>query len=213
MTVHSSQANGGRSGPARRARPLRLVVAALLFAILVGAAVPISAMSSGVAEAGRLRSDLDRMTKLTKRGLRPPALRLAQQLPGEAERLKRLREPASTTTAQIRVTLDELRQMSALRLDPHYLPALVAAGRAFVAISGQDPLTGTAINPDYAGLESELATGEARLDRGADDAVKLSTRVKRLTRALARSRRRAGRFGQRIHRLRAAGRRRGDGAR
>ena len=53
-------------------------------------------------------------------------------------------------------------------LDPHYLPALVAAGRAYVAVSGQDPLTGTTINPDYLGLEPELAANVARLGRSAE---------------------------------------------
>jgi hypothetical protein len=214
MTVKSRQATGGPSRRAGAVRLLFVVVSAFLFALLLGPARPVPAMPSGAAETGRLRSDLDRMTRLAKRGLRPPALRLAGQLPGEAERLQRLREPASTAAAQIRVTLDELRQMSALKLDPHYLPALLAAGRAFVAVSGQDPLTGTAINPDYAGLESELAASEARLGRGAADAAKLSARVKRLARALASSRRRAGRLENRAHRLRAAARKRpGDGAR
>jgi len=202
MTISSRQASGGPGERGNRNRAsLRVIVSALLLALLFGAAMPVAAMPSGAAKAGRLRSDLARMTTLAKRGLRPPTLRLARQLPGEAEGLKRLREPASTATAQIRVTLDELRQMSALRLDPHYLPALVAAGRAFIAASGQDPLTGTAVNPGYAGLEPELAAGEARLGRDAADAAKLSTRVKRLTQALARARRRAGRLEARVHRL------------
>jgi len=187
-----------------RIRTSSLVASTLLFALLLGAAMPVAALPSGASEAGRLRSDLARMTKLAKREVQPPAQRLAQRLPGEVERLKRLREPASTATAQIRVALDELRQMSALKLDPHYLPALVAAGRAFIAASGQDPLTGTAVNPGYAGLEPELAAGEAGLGRNAADAAKLSTRVKHLTRALARAKRRAGRLEARVRHLGAA---------
>jgi hypothetical protein len=214
MTASFSQPTGSPRDGARGRRHLLLPVAVLLFALLLVPAMPVPAMPGGAAEAGRLRSDLARMAKLAKRGLRPPALRLAQRLPAEAERLKRLREPASTTATQIRVALDELRQMSALRLDPHYLPALIAAGRASLAVSDQDPLTGTAVNPEYAGLEAELAGGEARLGRDAAEAAKLSARVKRLARALARSRRRAGRLERRVHRLRAAARRRPkDGAR
>jgi hypothetical protein len=165
--------------------------------------MPVAAMPGGSVEAGRLRSDLDRIARLAERGVRPLSLRLTQQLPAEAKRLQRLREPASTAVTQIRVALDELRQMSALRLDPHYLPALVAAGRAFVAASGQDPLTGTAVNPEYPGLESELTAGEAHLGRDASGAAKLSTRVKRLSQALTRARRRASRLEHRVHRLRA----------
>jgi hypothetical protein len=212
MTVRSDQRATG--GGRRSGRPgFALAVSAILFVALVAVAIPVAALPGG-GEAGRLRSDLARMTKLARRGVWPPAQRLTRQLPGEAERLQRLREPASTATAQIRLALDELRQMGALTFDPHYLPALVAAGRAYVAASGQDPLTGTAINSGYAGLEPELAASEARLGRGAADAAGLLARVKRLTRALARSRRRAGRLEHRVNRPRAAaGRRRGDGAR
>lgn len=211
MTGSSSQTIRSRGSRAPARRHLPLVVA--LLAVLLGPAISAPAMVGNAAEAGRLRSDLARMAKLAKRGLQPQARRLAQRLPTEAERLGRLREPASTATAQIRVTLDELRQMSALRLDPHYLPALVAAGRAFLAASGQDPLTGTAVNPDYSGLEAELAASEAGLGGYATEAAKLSARVKRLARALARSERRATRLESRIDRLRATRARPEDGAR
>ena len=186
------------------ARQARLALCTLAFALLLGPAIAASAMPGSTAEAGRLHSDLARMAELANRSLRPPALRLARDLPGDAERLDRLREPASTTQTQVKIALDELRQMN-VTLDPHYLPALVAAGRAYVAVSGQDPLTGTTINPDYLGLEGELAGNVARVGGAAADAGKLSSGVKRLTRELIRAKRRASRLAGEVRRMRARG--------
>lgn len=187
-----------------RARPTFLTICALALALLLGSAAPLPAMPSDATEAGRLHSALAGMTKLVNREVRPPALRLARGLPVDAEQLNGLREPASTTRAQAKIALDELRQMSVgAALDPHYLPALVAAGRAYTAVSGQDPITGTTINPDYPGLEPELAANAAGLHDAADDAGELSASVKRLSRALSASKRRARLLEQQLGRLRA----------
>ena len=183
-----------------------LTVSALVFALLTGSAIAAGATAGDAAEAGRLRSALTQMTKLVNHGMRPPALRLNRDLPGDAGRLERLREPASTTQAQVKIALDELRQMNSFAtLDPHYLPALVAAGRAYVAVSGQDPVTGTTVNPDYLGIEPELVANAARLDGSAGDAGKLSGRVKRLARQLIRSKRRAHRLERQLRRMRSGG--------
>lgn len=192
----------GRPFGARRAR---LALGALAFALLLGPAIAASATPGGTAEAEQLHSALAQMTELANRQLRPPALRLARDLPGDANRLDALRDPASTTQTQVKIALDELRQMTSLTLDPHYLPALVAAGRAYVAVSGQDPLTETTINPDYIGLERELAGNVARVGGAAADAGKLSSGVKRLTRELIRAKRRASRLAGEVRRMRARG--------
>jgi len=167
---------------------LRLFLFALAVALLSGAAAPVlAAPGGGAREAGR---------------------RLARDLPADAQQLKSLREPAATTQDQTKVALDELRQMSApATLDPHYAPALVAAGRAFLAVSGQDPLTRTAINPDYTGLESELAAAEARLERSAGDARTAAAGIRRLGRRLVQMRRRVQRLGRRLRAARARARR------
>jgi hypothetical protein len=192
---------GGRCRRGRRSALFALGAPAAI--LLLGAAVPVLATTGRSSGGGRLDASLSRIAKLAERQLQAPARRLARDLPGEAKQLKALREPASTTEAQVGIVLDELRQMSVpAGLDPHYLPALVAAGRAFVAVSGQDPLTRTAINPDYAGLEAELAASEARLDRSAGDAGGVAAAVERLTRALAGAQRHARRLERR---RRAAG--------
>jgi hypothetical protein len=174
-----------------------------LLAALVAPTLPVPALAGGQAEAGRLYSSLARMATLTSRQVRPPAARTASALPDGADRLNRLREPASTAETQIGIALGELQQMSALTYDPHYAPALVAAGRAFVAITGQDPLTRTAINPEYLGLEHELGVDASRLQAAGRDAATALSGVKRLNRELIRSKRRAGRLERQLRRLRA----------
>jgi hypothetical protein len=194
-----------RPRSARRPFPL-LAFAALL---LLSVAPPVLANTRGAGEAGRLGAVLTRSTRLLEGRLRPPVSRLARKLPGEAKRLAALREPASTTQEQIGIALGELRQVGApAGLDPHYLPALVAAGRAFVAVSGKDPLTGTTIDPEYAGLPAELAASEAALTGFAGDAGKASAAVKRLTRELSQARRHVRRLERRL-RSAGAGARRG----
>jgi hypothetical protein len=194
--------------PHSPARPSPLALCALAATLLLGllaAAVPVLATPNGASEAGRLHSDLSRIAELVNREVRPPAQRLARSLPDDAKRLEALREPASTTQAQVGIALSELRQMGAIAiLDPHYLPALVAAGRAHLAVSGQDPLTGTTVNPEYRGLEPELAENAAQLDSSATEAAALSSRVKRLTRSLAGAKRRARKLEREIRLLRAA---------
>jgi hypothetical protein len=185
------------------ARRLRLVVAALVLALLLAATIPISAMSSGKAEAERLHSSLASMAKLVNHRMRPPSQQLAQDLPADADRLDHLREPASAAQEQLTVALGEMRQMNALTLDPHYTPALVAVGRAFVSVSGEDPLTRTTINPEYLGLERELAGDTTRLRQSGDDAGKLLREVKRLSRQLVLAKRRAHGLELKVRSMRA----------
>lgn len=189
MSTDTDQAALSRRPPPTRRLPL--AIAALVLALLLATTIPVSASPSGKAEAQRLHSTLARMAKLANRRLRPPSQQLAQDLPADADRLDRLREPASTAQAQLSVALGEMQQMSTLVLDPHYAPALVAVGRAFVAVSGQDPLTRTTINPEYVGLEQELAANVTRLRQSGDDAETLARDVKRLSQQLVLAKRRA----------------------
>jgi hypothetical protein len=182
-----------------------VALATLFAALLLALAIPVAAISGPQREAGRLHADLVRIGKLAGRAVKPPTAQLARDLPAATKRVERLREPASTAQAQIGIALDELRQMKSLVVDPHYLPALTAAGRAYLAISGNDPLTRTTVNPDYRGLEPELAAEAASLGGSAAAAKKASDRVERLTRLLVRAKRRARRLERRVGRLRRAG--------
>jgi len=187
-----------RSGARRSA----LAVAALAILLLLAS---VAASPAGEAKGGGLYLALSRMARLSTHQLRPRAAQLAADLPDSAARLNRLQEPASTAETQVGIALGELQQMSALTYDPHYAPALVAAGRAFVAITGQDPLTRTAINPEYLGLDHELAANASSVERSGRDAAKALGAVKRISRELARSKRRAGRLERALHRLQARG--------
>lgn len=196
------QPGTGHDRPPAARRPL-VLSCALVLVLSLAAAVPVLATSGGGGEAARLRSDLDRIAELVNGRLRPPALRLARDLPGDGKRINRLREPASTARAQLKVALDELQRMSALKIDSHYLPALIAVGRAYTAVSGDDPVTGTKVNAEYLGLESELATSEARLTEASKDASGLYAAVNRLREELVRSKRRANRIERQIRGMRA----------
>jgi len=120
---------------------------------------------------------------------RKVAQHLARELPAEAGQMGELREPAATVQAQLGVAFAELRQVEQ-RSDSHYMPALLAVGRAYLAASGQDPLTGIAVNPNYSGLEPELAASATRIEAAAGEARRLSRGVVRLNRDLVRSQRR-----------------------
>lgn len=191
----------------RRCRPITprrlLAVSVLALTLLLVPAMPVPAAPGGTNEAGRLHSALARMAKLTSHRVRPPASRVASALPDSADGLSRLQEPARTAETQVSIALGELQQMSALTYDPHYMPALVAAGRAFVAITGQDPLTRTAINPEYQGLEHELAGNVSRLQAAGRDAGTALSGIKRLNRELIRAKRRAARLERQLRRTRA----------
>lgn len=192
MIVRHLRAGRGEGPRTRFPIPFLCVLLALPAA---GAAVAAPPLSRGTREAGRLDSSLKQVVKQADRQVRAPAGRQARELPAETQRLQALREPAGTVGAQVKIALDELRQMSFPgTLDPHYAPALVAAGRAYVAVSGKDLLTGATINPEYAGLASELAASEASEASSAKVAARLAAATRGLSRALARERRRSHRL-------------------
>lgn len=196
----------------RGAAPAAMALLAALALLVAPVALAGAGSGGSRGEARGLRWGLEEAAELARQRLAPPARRLAQGLPADADRLGRLLEPASTTQTQVGVALDQLQQMSALVYDPHYLPALAAVARAFAAVSGRDPFTGTAIDPEYSGLGQELAGEASRLQRSGAEARDLSRNARRLTRRLTAARRRARRLEWQLRRMRprpspAAGRR------
>jgi hypothetical protein len=190
-------------------QPARIAKLAIALGLLVALAIPAIAFGGGAGrgaatDARRLSSSLAGLATQAGHRLRPPAARLARALPADAEQIEALREPAATTEAQLGIALDQLQQMRALTADPHYTPTVIAVGRAYVAATGHDPLTATAIDPSYAGLGPELAGDASGLRQAAGEAGDLSARVKRLSKALSRERRRAARLEREIRRMRTA---------
>lgn len=193
-----------RAGPARALRLLAalLVTAALAAAALAQAAPPTPASTAG--EASGLSTALAGSARLARTQLAPQARGLAKAMPRAADRVGSLREPAATTEEQLRVALGQLQQMTTGATDPHYVPALMAVGRAYFAASGADPLTGIAVDPEYAGLGSELAGSEAALRRSAGRGAQLSRAVRTLTAKLTVERRRSAQLATALERLRRA---------
>lgn len=196
-----------RADPSRAvtgARQSRLLLAAAALAVALASAAIAQAApnpTSLSSEANALTSSLSAAAQLTKRQLAPGAAGLARGLPGQAERLESLHQPAATSEEQLRLALGQMQQMSPLPYDPHYLPALIAVGRAHLAATGTDPLSATFVNPEYAGLGNELARGASALRRSAGRAAQLSRQVKSLSRELAAEKRRAARLARALKRL------------
>lgn len=178
--------------PRQARRPLAILAAALALTLTI--ALPVVAMTPADPAAERLQAAVEQMSKLVKHRLKAPSVRLSRSLPANADQVGRLGEPATTAQEQLSIVLGELRQMNALTLDPHYGPALLAAGRAFMAVSGQDPLTRTAVNPEYQGLANEIAADASRLRSSAGDATDVSDAVKALSKQLVQARRQVRRL-------------------
>lgn len=179
-----------------RANRLRLILVASLLAALAAVTIARAATptpATVAAEASGLSSATSASAGLARR-LAPEAGGLAHSLPGVLGRLESLHEPTTTTEEQLRVALGQLQQMSVLTYDPHYLPALLAVGRAYLSATGSDPLSGTAVDPEYTGLGRELSRAGSDLKRGAARAARLSHEVKSLSLELTRQKRRAARL-------------------
>lgn len=185
-----------RGHPGTKITRVRLLFACGMVAVLAAVTVARAATptpATVAAEAGHLSSATSVSAGLARR-LAPEAGGLAHSLPGVLRRLDSLHEPIATTEEQLRLALGQLQQMSALTYDPHYLPALLAVGRAYLSATGSDPLSGTAIDPEYTGLGRELSRAGSDLKRGAARATRLSHEVKTLSRELTRQKRRAARL-------------------
>jgi hypothetical protein len=179
------------------------LILALPIATLARAAAPTPAGTA--TEAAALSAALAGSTRLARTRLAPEARALARALPHAADRIGSLRQPAATTEEQLGIALGQLQQMTVLAYDPHYLPALIAVGRAYFAASGTDPLTGTAVDPEYAGLGRELAGSAAALGRDASHGAQLSRTVRSLTTKLSLERRRSAQLAAALDRLRRSG--------
>jgi hypothetical protein len=182
------------------------LLAALALAALARAASPTPAGTA--ADAAGLSAELVAPSRLARTQLSPEARALAKALPRMAKRVDSLRQPAATTEEQLGIAFGQIQQMTALAYDPHYLPALVAVGRAYVAARGTDPLTGTMVDPEYGGLGRELTGSAAALHRAAGHSAQLSRTVRSLTAKLAAERRRSTQLATALDRLRRAGSRR-----
>jgi hypothetical protein len=189
-------------GTAGRSRLLLAAALALALALAAIARAAAPSPSASAAQAEQLSSAIAGSARQARVRLAPGASSVAKALPGAVRRIDSLRKPAATTEEQLSVALGQLQQMSTLTYDPHYLPALLAVGRAYLAASGADPLTGTAVDPEYTGLGRELAASRTELQRSAARAASLSQGLRALSASLAREKRRSSRLATALDRLR-----------
>jgi putative drug exporter of the RND superfamily len=153
-------------------------------------------LSDGAAQAedGARRLD-DGMARLTtgadrlRRGgkqARDGARTLADRLRAGARRLERLRDPAVTALREVTDAEHALEQMTVGKGDPRYADALRSVLRARAALSGEDPVTGTQLDPRYPGLPESLDRAAAGVRRAAAGADRLADGLARLRSGLDR---------------------------
>jgi putative drug exporter of the RND superfamily len=110
---------------------------------------------------------------------------LADRLRSGARRLERLEEPAVTALREVTDAQRALEQMTVGKGDPQYAEALKSVLRARAALSGEDPVTGTQIDPRYPGLPEALDRAASGVRRAAAGADRLADGIDRLRSGLA----------------------------
>ncbi len=190
-------------------RRLRLAVAAgvlltlaagVLLAVLPAAtaargtttASPTTRQAATMRETKSLKATLAGTATIVRDRLGIPARGLARDLSTAAEQSGELQEKATTVEEQLGVALQEMIAMRSTAADPHYLPALIAVGRAYAAASGRDPVGGFQLAPGYSGLASALTDTAAGQRAAAGQARKLARAARRVKRMLTRSSAKAG---------------------
>jgi RND superfamily putative drug exporter len=110
---------------------------------------------------------------LRESGLKP-ARKIERSLEAEAEvTLPKLTGAAKVADEQLKAALTQLQGMTVGKSDPNYAAAIEAVRKASAAVSGTDPVSGSAYAPEYTGLPSELEAMQARLE----DDISLSRSV------------------------------------
>jgi RND superfamily putative drug exporter len=104
-------------------------------------------------------------------GALPRVSQLSSGLASVTDGLRQLDAPASTVESNLTKGLEELRRMSAGKLDPRYRQAVTLIGEATAAATGRDPRTGAPLDPAYGGLQRSIAqaaggTGQAATATG-----------------------------------------------
>ncbi|HEU4905277.1 MAG TPA: MMPL family transporter [Solirubrobacterales bacterium] len=139
--------------------------------------------------------------------------RLEKSLNEEAnETLPRLQPPAAETEDQLREALRQLEGMTSGKADPNYAATLDAVRRALAAVSGSDPVTGAPYAPEYAGLPTELAALQERLEEDAGEAKQVTDWLESGIFLLKRLSRGATKLNDGLRKLEAGGKRLAHGS-
>ncbi|HEX8742842.1 MAG TPA: MMPL family transporter [Thermoleophilaceae bacterium] len=164
------------------------------------------------AEAGGLEL-LAGLRRLTERveASRPRVQALAAGLGSGASDLERLREPAQFTEQRLRDAWEELRTMTAGRLDPRYEATVRAVGEALAAASGRDPTTGQPVREGYDGMDASLRIAVERLRAAGDEVNAAVKEFDALVAGARKLRDGAAELADGLRRLRAGGAELADG--
>ncbi len=110
-------------------------------------------------EVPNLRVNALRRARATERSLEQDA----------HEKLPELIAPAKVADEQLKAAMQQLEEMNVGKTDPHYEPALEALGKASAAVGGTDPVSGEPYARGYAGLPTELAELQKRLEHDYEE--------------------------------------------
>jgi RND superfamily putative drug exporter len=151
--------------------------------------------------AQRLRDGLAKARRAASEAV-PRVQELRSGLAEGADGLGKLREPAQRADAELTEAIDALEAMLPTSMaDPQYAKAYESVLTAKGAISGTNPLTGQPVDPNYRGMDAELADASARLDAAAVAVGRLERGTARLADGLGRLERGAERLAAGIDRL------------
>lgn len=130
--------------------------------------------------AGRLAAALDEAATAIEQQAAPGARRLRDGLRDGSQDLDDLREPTQLAEAELDRAIQELNAMTTGRSDPRYASTYEAVARAYGAVTGRDPLTGTQLDPAYPGLDAALRRASDQLLEAAGAAGRLARGAERL---------------------------------
>ena len=153
--------------------------------------------------ARRLKAGLAKARRASSDAL-PRIRELRDGLSKGSDGLERLREPAQTADRELteaKAALDAMLPTS--KGDPSYARAYKAVATAKGAVSGRHPVTGQKVDPEYDGLDAELASASDQLEVAAGGVSQLERGTGRLVSGLSRLERGAGRLAAGIDRMEA----------
>jgi putative drug exporter of the RND superfamily len=151
--------------------------------------------------ARKLRSGLAKARRESSAAL-PRIRELRDGLSDGARGLDRLREPAQEADRQLTEAQSALEAMlPTSKGDPSYARAYKAVLTAKGAVTGRHPITNQKVDPEYDGLDAELAGASDKLGQAAAGVGRLERGTARLGSGLRRLERGAGRLTSGIDRL------------
>ena len=119
---------------------------------------------------------------------------------------------AKVADEQLKAAFAQLQGMTVGKTDPNYGPALEAVRRAYAAVVGADPVTGTPYAPEYTGLPLELEALQTGLLEDLDNTQHVTDHLESTLIHLDEFAKAAERLSKGLYRIQAGGKKLADGA-